>query len=104
MKTIGEFLSNLWDESYSQRGDDEISHLALEKNKFECYDHYILILENSLVNEHKMKNNTILSIKEDLNKVKDDLTSLEIENKRLLDENEILRNSFTYKIKSFLKN
>ena len=102
----------------------ESSDFDLEKMKLKCSDKYILILENSLVNEHKLKNNKISNLegilenrtleiekkdnqisdlKEDLNKSKENERTLEIENKKLLDENELLKDTLTYKIKSFLK-
>lgn len=120
-------LNNEYESSeFSNKKDTcDISDLYLEKMKLKCSDKYVLILENSLVNEHKLKNekisdldrilknrimeiekkdNQISELKEDLNKSRSNEKNLEIQNKTLLNENELLKDTLTYKIKSFLKN
>ena len=95
----------------------EVYNLDLEKMKLKCSDNYILILENSLNNEHKLKNEKILDMdrilknrlleieKKDnqISELKKNERKLEIQNKNLLEENEKLKNTLAYKIKSFLK-
>ena len=113
------------DDIFDNKLNQEYEGSDLEKMKLKCSDKYILILENSLVNEHKLKNNRISDLegilenktleiekrdnqisdlKEDLNKSKENERTLEIQNKDLLEENEMLKDTLTYKIKSFLKN
>lgn len=113
------------DDLFDNKLNQEYEGSDLEKMKLKCSDKYILILENSLVNEHKLKNNRISDLegilknktleiekrdnqisdlKEDLNKSKENERTLEIQNKDLLEENEMLKGTLTYKIKSFLKN
>lgn len=96
----------------------KVSDLYLEKMKLECEDKYILILENSLVNEHKLKNDKISDLerilknriteieKKDnqISELKENQRILEIHNKDLFEENELLKDTLANKIKSFFKN
>ena len=79
------------------------SGLDLEKMKLTISDKYILVLENCLVNEHKLKNHQISDLKGNLNKSKENERTLVTQNKKLIEENELLKDTWTYKIKSFLK-
>ena len=116
----------------------DISDLDLEEMKLKCSDKYILVLENSLVNEHKLKdlrihdltslNNAnkeriknlnqdlerlneindkkdiqILDLRENLNSSMEEEKKLKIQNKKLFEENEELKNTFYFKFKSFFK-
>lgn len=107
-----EIFENIMDNEY------EVSDLDLEKMKLKCSDKYILILENSLVNEHKLKNDKISDLEgilknrtmeiekrdNQISELKNQKRTFEIQNKNLLKENELLKDTLTYKIKSFLKN
>lgn len=124
---------------FSQKDiNNKVSEIDLEKMRSKCFDKYILILEKSLVSEHKLKDLKIddlaslniinkekiknlnwdlerlreinekkdiqiSDLNENLNKSIDEGKELKIQNKNLLEENEELKKTFYFRIRSLFK-
>ena len=121
-KSNKESLFNGFSELNSDGLSGEVSQLDSEGGKLFCFDRYILILENSSVNNQRLKNIRISNLemilrkersenekkdieidelKKDLADLKENEKKLKMQNKQLLREKEIFKNNFKDKFKSF---